>query len=62
MFNNIKLKYADLYTELCYALGYEGILKKMLVEETRKRFGSIENFLRECGFGEKIDKLKKEMM
>ncbi|KKN41720.1 hypothetical protein LCGC14_0720380 [marine sediment metagenome] len=62
MSNSVKLQYADLYTYLVFAIDYDGVLKKMLIEETIKRFGSIENFLRKIGKGEIIDKLKEQML
>ena len=59
--HDIRIKHADLDTYLIINWGFEGTLIKILVEETRRRFGSIEEFLRKCEYGKYIDKLKKQL-
>ena len=63
MYNNlvhsIKIECADLDTYLIMSMGYEETLNYILRKECRRRFGSVENFLRKIELGEYVDKIKE---
>lgn len=60
-FNNFKIAYPDLDTYLIECMGFERTLDYIVRQEARRRFGSVENFLRKIGLGEHIDKIKKSL-
>ncbi|MFX1371344.1 MAG: hypothetical protein ACFFCE_05745 [Promethearchaeota archaeon] len=62
MFNDIDIGYADLDTYLICQIGYEGTLRRVVVQEIERNYGSIEAFLRKEGYGKYIDNLKQLLM
>jgi len=57
-FNNIKLHYECLAEYLIESMGYEESLIYIFREECRKRFGSVENYLKKIGLSKNVDKIK----
>lgn len=61
MINSIPIKYRSFDSYAMSHMTLEEILIKILINKTRERWGSIENFLRKIELGEVIDKLKKDL-
>lgn len=61
MFNNIKIRYSGLDNYLVSAMGLEGSLNYMLRKEVERRFGSVENFLKEIGLKKYVEEIKKQV-
>jgi len=59
--SGVKLGYSSLDAYLMSYMSWEEIMIKILIQDTRKRFGSIENFLRKIGKEGIIDKLKEQL-
>lgn len=57
MFNNIKIRYENLNAYMFMQIGFEETLKHILIKETERKFGSVENFLRKCNVD--VDKIKE---
>lgn len=52
-------RYRSIELDLIMRQDYRDIIKILLVRETERRFGSIENFLRKIGLGKNIDEIKE---
>lgn len=55
----LRLSYENLSKAVIEDMTWDGIIKYILIEETKRRFGSIENFLRKCNLGKDLDKIKE---
>ncbi|KKN02363.1 hypothetical protein LCGC14_1118560 [marine sediment metagenome] len=58
---NIRIGHKGLDNHLVSAMGFESSLNYILRKEVERRFGSVENFLKEIGLSKYVEEIKKQI-